>query len=73
MTGPEHYRKAEEALAKLPESVAGGHYERALLDEAQVHATLAVAAATAATTRRTSTATTEIDVAIRDDWAAVLW
>jgi hypothetical protein len=46
MTGPEHYKEAERLLATLPKSTAGGAYERALLDEAQVHATLALAAAT---------------------------
>lgn len=45
MTGPEHYRAAEEDMAamngKSPEGV------QALLARAQVHATLALAAATA--------------------------
>jgi hypothetical protein len=45
MTGPEHYREAEEDMAamngKSPDGV------QALLARAQVHATLALAAATA--------------------------
>lgn len=46
MTGPEHYRKAEELLG-LAESLAaeerGGDEDTSLLAEAQVHATLALA------------------------------
>lgn len=45
-SGPEHYKEAERLLAKLPESTAGGAYERSLLGEAQVHATLAAAMGT---------------------------
>lgn len=75
MTGPEHYRKAEEALAQLPESAAGGHWERALLDEAQVHATLALAAATAANIRRNGAV---VGVASKSDelpaeWSKAIW
>lgn len=51
MTGPEHYRAAEEYLYRLAERVAEGDCETAVaqynLAKAQVHATLAVAAATA--------------------------
>ena len=46
MTGPEHYREAEQHLAAID-----GKQEKAvhvLLAKAQVHATLALAAATAA-------------------------
>lgn len=48
MTGPEHYRKAEEVLATVTQYLAQGdlsaHQVLALMAEAQVHATLAVAA-----------------------------
>ena len=48
MTGPEHYRAAEGILAETeehPDPVA--HRTARRLDQAQVHATLALAAATA--------------------------
>ena len=44
MTGPEHYREAEQSLAALSRGLAEPEH---LLAEAQVHATLALAAATA--------------------------
>lgn len=44
MTGPEHYRMAEVALTHVS---GDSNYDLALLKEAQVHATLAAAAATA--------------------------
>ena len=47
MTGPEHYREAEAALGTLYALEAGSPAEAARLAEAQVHATLALAAATA--------------------------
>jgi len=52
MTGPEHYRKAEKVLASLDrardEDVRINHEKAATaLAEAQVHATLALAAVTA--------------------------
>jgi hypothetical protein len=61
MTGPEHYRSAEQLLAqaeRVNNDLADGRYPqhevngrnagmRVLIDCAQVHATLAVAAATA--------------------------
>ncbi|HEU5032727.1 MAG TPA: hypothetical protein VFV01_47945 [Spirillospora sp.] len=46
MTGPEHYRVAERLLAAAGETYAGDLDAR--IAAAQVHATLAVAAATAA-------------------------
>ncbi len=50
MTGPEHYRQAEELIAearKVPRTeAASDRYARAIT-EAQAHATLALAAATA--------------------------
>ena len=47
MTGPEHYREAEDALETAAEEEIGSTGERYYLDKAQVHATLALAAATA--------------------------
>ena len=51
MTGPEHYREAERLIATLPEDKpAGGlsYEDMAMFHRcAQVHATLALAAATA--------------------------
>lgn len=43
MTGPEHYRMAEELLAKL--NLCSREAESKVLAEAQVHATLALTAA----------------------------
>lgn len=50
MTGPEHYREAEEVLhhAENADSDANPADVQLLLQFAQVHATLALAAATAA-------------------------
>lgn len=49
MTGPEHYRKAEELLAVADDYEDDGAPQTARIrrEEAQVHATLALAAATA--------------------------
>ncbi|RBM12125.1 hypothetical protein DI005_33235 [Prauserella sp. PE36] len=47
MTGPEHYRRAEWLLEKAAKEELGSEYERWALAAAQVHATLALAAATA--------------------------
>jgi Flp pilus assembly protein TadD len=44
MTGPEHYREAERCLAEVDDD---SQTAMALLAEAQLHATLALAAATA--------------------------
>ncbi|RZQ60858.1 hypothetical protein [Amycolatopsis suaedae] len=49
MTGPEHYRAAEQQLAAAAISDGGSDSERYHLATAQVHATPALAAATAAT------------------------
>ncbi len=46
MNGPDHYREAEQALARYARSVDPEREQLHLL-EAQVHATLALAAATA--------------------------
>ena len=53
MTGPEHYREAERLItqARVPSrdrAAPGWLTADELIDEAQVHATLALAAATAA-------------------------
>jgi hypothetical protein len=47
MTGPEHYREAEKALDGAAKAEFGSSSERYQLARAQVHATLALAAATA--------------------------
>jgi hypothetical protein len=48
MTGPEHYREAERLLGETFQNVPNGDpAEPVILAEAQVHATLALAAATA--------------------------
>ena len=51
MTGPEHYREAEKLLNFSEEKVRGSEVEMSLFAEAQVHATLALAAATAVALR----------------------
>jgi hypothetical protein len=48
MTGPEHYKTAEAALERATDAIIGSHEETYHLARAQVHATLALAAATAA-------------------------
>jgi hypothetical protein len=48
MTGPEHYTQAEELLGFTENVERGTQTETSLLAEAQVHATLALAAAVAA-------------------------
>ncbi|MFD7855202.1 hypothetical protein ACFV6B_13075 [Streptomyces microflavus] len=71
MTGPEHYRKAEEILGALKSARADANRrivpERAAvtLAEAQVHATLALAAVTA----HHMVATTGND---RDEWSKAI-
>lgn len=47
MTGPEHYREAERLIARSNECYADDPAVVLALEEAQVHATLALAAATA--------------------------
>jgi hypothetical protein len=47
MTGPEHYREAENCLRRAGTADLGSDMERFQLATAQVHATLALAAATA--------------------------
>lgn len=48
MTGPEHYRKAERLIQEIhDEGVEDAETETLFFREAQVHATLALAAATA--------------------------
>lgn len=48
MTGPEHYQAAEEAIAQAQKGIVRNHEQAVrLLAAAQVHATLAHAAATA--------------------------
>jgi hypothetical protein len=47
MTGPHHYQSAEDCLSRAAAAQLGSDLERYLLARAQVHATLALAAATA--------------------------
>ena len=47
MTGPEHYQAAERLVAEARRPATDRTYQLALSAEAQVHATLALAAATA--------------------------
>jgi hypothetical protein len=47
MTGPEHYQMAERLLANRPDCQGDGTSEADQIAAAQVHATLAVAAAAA--------------------------
>lgn len=47
MTGPEHYQAAEELLDVAAKTANGDALERYAVAAAQVHATLALAAATA--------------------------
>lgn len=47
MSGPEHYAYAEQLLQDAMEWTAQDHEQAALIAEAQVHATLALVAATA--------------------------
>jgi hypothetical protein len=44
MTGPEHYREAEELVLRAQTATSGRRVERWYTDTAQVHATLALAA-----------------------------
>ncbi|WP_410662789.1 hypothetical protein [Amycolatopsis sp. lyj-84] len=47
MTGPEHYREAEDLIARAEDGNRSFEYHQQLMNLAQVHATLALAAATA--------------------------
>jgi hypothetical protein len=55
MTGPEHYHEAERLISMVEKALPGGQFRhfdgdedtRAMLAAAQVHATLAIAAANA--------------------------
>lgn len=52
MTGPEHYKEAERLLSELANVERGSKAEPGLIGEAQVHATLALAAAVTGDQRR---------------------
>jgi hypothetical protein len=84
MTGPEHYKAAEElieaarGLGANAAEVARGYMEKGIvfdpvkamqgaLSEAQVHATLALAAATAQNIRQRNA----MDAGLADDWVQV--
>lgn len=47
MTGPEHYREAERLVGEVIDKELPDHVVRGYMATAQVHATLALAAATA--------------------------
>lgn len=64
-TGPEHYRAAELALENAKYETGGSSKERFFLDIAQVHATLAQAAATAL-------ASTGVGEADLGEWSALI-
>jgi len=51
VTGPEHYREAELLLESIAEFESGSKEEASRLAEAQVHATLAIAAAVGLATK----------------------
>lgn len=53
MTGPEHYREAERLLKSASDNFLRTGKPGSALEAAQVHATLALAAATAIPTART--------------------
>lgn len=67
MNGPSHYREAERLLADVSNVTAGDVQEAGLLAEAQVHAILALTAATVANTRRNGLF--DVDA---EPWAEVL-
>lgn len=52
MTGPEHYREAEKLLANVADLPHGDSRAMESIAEAHVHATLALAAATAVSQNR---------------------
>lgn len=64
MTGPEHYREAEKHLAVAAKNFLAGDDTSSALAAAQVHATLALAAATALTPGANS--------ASRGDWVSAV-
>lgn len=70
MTGPEHYRKAESLLAAVNVDVSS-ELTPLFIEQAKVHATLALAAATAANdpdpTGRGQ------DTALMAEWAEVIY
>ncbi|MDX5526144.1 hypothetical protein PV677_36355 [Streptomyces sp. DE06-01C] len=63
MTGPEHYREAEQLLAKL--DLCSREAEAKVIAEAQVHATLALAASNV----HQYVPTSEVD---REGWASAV-
>lgn len=75
MTGPEHYREAERLLFEAGKLYAGDQREPGLLAEAQIHATLALAAATAANIRRNGAVVGEDSKSdeLPMEWSAAIW
>jgi len=65
MTGPAHYTAAERCLSSVDDD---GPQSLALLAEAQVHATLALAAATALVTPEPSDERIAIDPIVAEWW-----
>lgn len=66
MTGPEHYKAAESLLDDGQLETDGGVEQVALFARAQVHATLALAAATIIEYAR------NVDAAPADEWYSAL-
>lgn len=64
MTGPEHYRESERLLERADKRGLGDDYARDLVAMAQVHATLAQAAATALNPSGRS----DVTLSSRDAW-----
>lgn len=71
MTGPEHYREAERRLLMAWEEDSTQERSTQLVAEAQVHATLALAAATAVDTG-VNAFRDDINSADVEEWAAVM-
>ena len=78
MNGPQHYAAAEVKMKEATE-VPAGEYATLVLAQAQVHATLALVAATIDAATRTDThsgpegySATQTDVANGVEWAGVM-
>jgi hypothetical protein len=56
MTGPEHYCEAEKDIDRANEESIADGFAQFIIERAQVHATLALAAATLAVTERCGSA-----------------
>lgn len=72
MTGPEHYREAEAHLATAAQNFLAGDDASSALAAAQVHATLALAAATAVNTA-VNAFRDDINSNDVEEWAAAMY